>query len=275
MGDSPHREGSDGNGAQRPRAQLTGSRSLAGSPTQRDPLFMGVSAICDTAARLTDVDGAAVAVLAAAQHVRELVYATDALAQHLDELQYTLGEGPCLDAYRANRPELCARLDDPAVEGRWPAFTSELTQIGVAAVFAFPVPGTRRPLGVLELYRRTPGELDDVAQRSAEVCAAALRTTLEHNWLEHLTHSVTEEAALESAATRAAPNPSDPFTRAQVHVAAGMIAVQLWVSTHEALDRLRAYAFAQNRSTVAVAADVVTRRLSFSELDDNEPSAES
>jgi len=120
-----------------------------------------------------------------------------------------------------------------------------------------------------------PERLDDVAQRSAEVCAAALRTTLEHNWLEHLTHSVTEEAALESAATRAAPNPSDPFTRAQVHVAAGMIAVQLWVSTHEALDRLRAYAFAQNRSTVAVAADVVTRRLSFSELDDNEPSAES
>jgi hypothetical protein len=273
MGDSPHRQASGDDEGQHQRAQLTGPS--AASPVQRGSLFMGIGTICDTAARLTEVDGAAVAVLAPSQHVRELVYATDPLAQHLDELQFTLGEGPCLDSYRGNRPLLCARLDDPAVERQWPAFAAELIELGVAAVFVFPVPGRHRPLGVLELYRRTTGALDEVAQQSAEVCAAALRTTLEHNWLEYLAASVTEEAAIELAATRDVPGPSDPFTRAQVHVAAGMIAVQLGVSTHDALDRLRAYAFAQNRSSVAIAADVVTRRLSFGDLDDDESSVDS
>ena len=61
----------------------------------------------------------------------------------------------------------------------------------------------------------------------------------------------------------------DPFTRTQVHVAAGMIAVQLNLPTTDALDRLRAHAFAQRRSIVAVAADVVARRLSFRDLDDD------
>lgn len=258
MGDSP-RDAPDGVGSHSEEPNLRHTRS--------DALFVGVGAICDTAARLTGVDGAAVAVLTGSRAVRELVYATDALAQQIDEIQFVLGEGPCLDAYERDRPELCAHLDRQVFDVRWPAFTTEVAGLGVEAVFAYPVPGRRRPLGVLELYRRTAGVLDEHEQRSARMCAGALRDTLESNWQTHLSQSGSAEAAIESAAvTGAAIPPPDAFTRSQVYVAAGMVAVQLTVSAQEGLDRLRAYSFANKRSIVAVASDVVERRLSFRSL---------
>ncbi|MDV3123565.1 GAF and ANTAR domain-containing protein [Mycobacterium sp. 21AC1] len=262
MGDSP-RDASDG-----PRPE-SGQADLWHAGT--DGLFVGVEAICDTATRLTGADGAAVAVLTRTRAVRELVYATDALAQQIDELQFVLGEGPCLDAYDHDRAQLCAQLDDEMFEARWPAFTAELTDLGVAAVFAYPVPGRNHPFGVLELYRRTAGELDRLEQHSAQVCAVALRDTLESNWRTHVSQNVSEEAAIESVVlSGAVVPPPDSFTRSQVYVAAGMVAVQLTISTQDGLDRLRAYSFAHKRSIMAVAADVVARRLSFRGLDEPE-----
>ncbi len=206
-----------------------------------------------------------------------MVYATDALAQQVDEMQFVLGEGPCLEAYRGDRFLLCPRLDDEALQRRWPGFTVELADLGVAAVFAFPIPGQHRPLGVLELYRRTEGELLPREQQSAMVCAAALGAALESNWRDLLSHSSSAEAAMDAVAVHGArAGSTDAFTRTQVHVAAGMVAVQLAVSTGEALDRLRGYAYGRNRPIVAVADDVVARRLSFRGLDiDDERGADS
>jgi hypothetical protein len=50
-----------------------------------------------------------------------------------------------------------------------------------------------------------------------------------------------------------------------VHQAAGMVAVQLGVSVGQALVRLRAYAFSNDRSLADVARDVVARELRFGE----------
>lgn len=244
--------------------------SRARVPASTDPwhagsggLFVGVGAICETAARLTGVDGAAVAVLTAT-NIRELVHATDTLAQQIDELQFTLGEGPCVDAYRQGDAVLCPALSDNDFQARWPAFTTELVEIGVEALFAFPVPGPERPMGVLELYRRTSGAIGDREQYAARVCAQSLQTALDSNWRAHLERSSSQEAAIDAISLGGAtPFPSNPFTRSQVHIAAGMVAVQLNVPTAEALDRLRAHAYAAKRSIVAVAADVVARQLSF------------
>lgn len=234
-----------------------------------DALFVGMGAICDTAARLTGADGAAIAVLTSSGDVRELVHATDPLAQQIDELQFTLGEGPCLDAYRHDQAQLCARLDQQEYARWWPGFTAELVGLGVAAVFAFPIPGELRPMGVLELYRRTVGALTEHELGSARVCATAIRAGLEANWRTQVTRSGGPSAAVQAAALHgvAAPTPEDPFTRSQVHVAAGMVAVQLKESTRDGLARLRAYAYTHRRSVLAVAADVVSRRLSFENLD--------
>jgi hypothetical protein len=63
----------------------------------------------------TAVDGVAVAVLSRVTQSRELAYATDDVAQQLDELQYTIGEGPCFDAYLDDHPQFYPPLQGPAM----------------------------------------------------------------------------------------------------------------------------------------------------------------
>lgn len=234
--------------------------------TSGDSLFAGVGGLCRTAARLTGVDGAAVAVMTASPS-RELVYATDALAQQIDELQFIIGEGPCLDAYRQNRPQLCGELGASAVAGQWPGFAADVVRLGVAAVFVFPLPGPKHPMGVLELYRRTAGELGAGEQESALVCAATVGETMLSNWEVETTRAGSAQLAMDRAALTGAERsqPVSPFTRSQVYVAAGMVAVQLAIPVETALDRLRAYSYANRRSVSAVAADIVARRLSMAD----------
>ncbi|MGC2006651.1 hypothetical protein, partial [Trebonia sp.] len=48
------------------------------------------------------------------------VACTDQLAAQADDIQYRMGDGPCLHAMRHGRP---VRIDDFAVHDRWPHFS--------------------------------------------------------------------------------------------------------------------------------------------------------
>ncbi len=66
------------------------------------------------------------------------VCTTDAVSASIENLQYTLGEGPCVDAYLQDRVVLEPDLAGP-VRGRWAAFTPGALGVGVRALFAFPL----------------------------------------------------------------------------------------------------------------------------------------
>jgi hypothetical protein len=229
-----------------------------------DPLRSGIRALCDQLLHSTSVDGAAVAILTGSRHVRELLYASDTVARQLDELQFTLGEGPCLDAFFQNWPQLWAHLDTTiTVDALWPGFAVEALHLGAQAVFAFPVPDHSGPLGVLEIYRNTPGGLRPGEAERATDIAAAIGDTLQRNLTTH--HAANPDTAIETidAIHWAATTGVDPYTRAAVHIAAGITAIQLNTSPDDGLDLIRAYAYAQQRSTTTVAADIIGRRLSL------------
>jgi hypothetical protein len=125
-------------------------------------------------------------------------------------------------------------------------------------------------MGVLELYRRAAGGLVDSEMATACASASAIAHQLESNWRGHRARFGSVEQAIDAAASRdASPEePIDPFTRTQVHVAAGMVSIQLGVSTDEAVDRLRAHAYASARPLSSVAADIIARRMTLSDQDD-------
>src|SRR5947209_4044806 len=95
------------------------------------------------------------------------VAASDGGARQLEELQFTLGQGPCVDASRTGRPVLAPDLatTSPRI---WPRFSAGADAAGLGAVFAFPLQVGGIRLGVLDLYRDTAGEL------SGEELAGAL-----------------------------------------------------------------------------------------------------
>lgn len=218
----------------------------------RQPSYTGVRAIVEACARLTAVDGAAVALLGTSRNVRQLVYATNPRSLRLDELQFTLGEGPCADAHRDDEP---VRIDDiagPEAASRWPMFARGAAELGVRGLFAYPL-GADVPFGVLEIHRLTPGDLTAAQHDAALLCA------------ESLTNGILATFAHPTFVERGGSPPAsdDPYDRRSVYLAAGMVAVQLRASTSVAMDRLRAHAFAEGASLTEVAAAVLSRRLTF------------
>jgi hypothetical protein len=166
----------------------------------------------------------------------------------LEDLQFTTGEGPCQDAYVTRTPVAASDLA-LGTDGRWPAFVDLAIANGIGAVFAFPLSSRGATVGVLTLYQDVAGSLSK-AQHDDSVTVA-----------EVLTETV---LSLQDAETDGALAPALDGAvayRAQVHQASGMVAIQLRVSAHEALTRIRAYAFANDLTVESVAADIVSRRL--------------
>ena len=174
----------------------------------------------------------------------------------LDELQFSLGEGPSLDAFAGHEAVFEPDLEN-ARPARWPAFTASALELGTRGVFALPLNAGTKCIGVLTLYRDIAGSLSTEQEADGLVVADALAQSM----LEIQSRNDPELLAvdLEDASRH----------RAEVHQAAGMIAVQLGVVVADAEARLRAHAYAVNRSVVEVARDIVERRLRL--IDDGLP----
>lgn len=170
----------------------------------------------------------------------------------VQELQLTLGEGPCVDAWTSRSPVLESDLADPAVV-RWPAFAQAGVDAGLLAVFAFPLALGAIRLGVLVFYRDRAGGL------SADELAYGLVLA------DVATHVVLGLQAGAPAGELHELLAREPSHWAEIHQATGMVSVQLGVSLDEAFVRLRAHAFADGRPLRAVAREILTRRLSLQE----------
>ncbi len=174
--------------------------------------------------------------------------ATNEVSQLIEELQYTLGEGPCVDAYQQDRVVTEPDLADP-VTLRWVAFAPPALDAGVRAVFGFPLRVGSVRLGALNLYRDWSGPLSDDQHADALVMAdVAARWVLE------------AQAGAPPGAVAIELEAGADFHFA-VHNAAGMVSVQAGISVTEALIRLRAFAFSNDCLLADVAQDVIGRRL--------------
>jgi GAF domain/ANTAR domain len=215
-----------------------------------------VERICSLCVDRLDVSGGGVSMMTVVGN-RAVVCATDDTAAAIEEMQFTLGEGPCLDAVARSRPVLVADLSlaGDHTPDRWPAFTAQAVAAGVGAIFAFPLLVGRVSVGALGLYRHLPGDLSR----------------------PELVRGLLAADAVASALVDLDPNRSGAFTddtamrasyQMQVHQASGMVQVQLGVTIDDAYRILKARAYASDRTVAEVARDVVERRLRFSAGDD-------
>ncbi len=214
-----------------------------------DPRWTLPDALCAACAADLPVSGVALALMTEQGHVG-LVAATDTRATTMEDLQFSLGEGPCIDASVRGRPVLQPELRSSGPI-RWPAFGPAAVEAGIEAIFAFPLQVGAIRLGVLDLYRDTSGTLTPEALTEALAYAdAAVRVLL------HLQDEMPLDGGLHPDLGRA---PSRP----EVHQATGMIAVQSGVRLADALLLLRARAYSSGTSVTQVARAVVARTLRF------------
>lgn len=217
---------------------------------------MSAGHACAVAAAVAGVNGGWVSVMSDPAR-RVLAHATDQRAAGLDELQFMLGEGPCVDAFTSGGPVLVADLDAAGWRERWPGFTIAAVQAGAGAVFAFPLASGAIRVGVLGLYAAGPGSLSPGGLADVLVCADTALTLV-----------LSTRAGIDGDGW-ARDGWSDDH--AAVYQATGMVAVQRGVGLEEALALLRAHAFAQELRLGEVAAAVVARRLRLDAGDAGDP----
>lgn len=208
--------------------------------------------LCRACVDLFDVDAAAISLVLEGAPAATLG-SSDDTARTLDELQFTLGEGPCLDSVAHRRPVFIVDLADPD-DRRWPAFGPAMLAQNIRGVYAVPVVVAGEFVGALDLFREQPGRLasEDLAGAltAAELAGIPLLDLLDGD----LRAAVTDPSSNAWAELNA-------LSRAEVSQATGMVVAQLEIDPAEALVRIRAHAYATGRSATDVARDILNRRL--------------
>ena len=131
--------------------------------TELAGLLMATSSFEDLMQAVAEMAGRAVLAastcgitLAEGGHVISVASA-DALARQLDEQQYEVQDGPCLEAIRTARVVLA---DDLTAETRWDRYPAMAVAHGVRAVLSSPMLVNDAPIGALNLYAVTPHAFD-------------------------------------------------------------------------------------------------------------------
>ncbi|WP_051854627.1 ANTAR domain-containing protein [Streptomyces sp. NRRL B-1347] len=202
----------------------------------------GLSA-ADCAAAL-GLDGLTVALIASTG-LTELVWhgPADHIGPALDDLQFTLGEGPTPDVARTGLATLHTDLTD-IPDTQWPAFTPAALGLGARTLIALPLALGAIRLGVLTGHRTSPGAL----------------TTTQRGDLVTLTNAIVFLALTAPEATvglQSADNDHTTLHRAEVHQATGVLAARQSLPLQTALLRLRAYAYSHERDLLDVARAVL------------------
>ena len=112
------------------------------------------------------VDGAGVTLISPGLDPR-YVAASNGHALRFEKLQTELGEGPCLAVYRTG---VAVAVADLRTDERFKSFGPRAAEVGLVAVFTFPLRQGDKQLGALDLYRDEPGLLDS-RDMEADFCS--------------------------------------------------------------------------------------------------------
>ncbi|WP_235882324.1 GAF and ANTAR domain-containing protein [Streptomyces apricus] len=220
--------------------------------------------LCRACVDLLPVSGASISI-SGSSTVQALWCASDDTAARLAEAQYTLGDGPCQSALARAAPVLAPDLTAGPDARRWPVFAHQAVELGVRAVFSLPLGTGALALGTLDLYRDTAGPLSVRDLRIALLVRDAVTFAV-----------LSLEAASSDAESADGSEVASWVDAAQadhveVHQAVGMVMVQLGVDPDQALDRLRAYAFAHGHTVTEVAQEILARTLRLRPTGDDRP----
>jgi GAF domain-containing protein len=213
---------------------LTGlSRLLTGHRPLRETLIL----IAEFAVQaIPGADGAGLTMLE--DRRAQTVVASVEFVRAVDDVQYGLGEGPCLLAVETGRTQTSGSLGgDP----RWPRFGPRVGRMGVHSVLSLPLLLPEQVVGAMNVYAHPRNAFGDDAVRIGEQFALPAAVSV-HN------------AQVLAQSQRLADQLGEALTsRAIIDQAIGIIRSRTGASPEEAFDRLRAMSQSQHVKLAEVA----------------------
>ncbi len=185
--------------------------------------------------------------------------ASDEMATQAERLQFTAGEGPCLDAARSQRLLVASAAD---IAARWPVLAEQLVRrTPYRGIVSLPLDLGAGLSGAVDLYAT------DAAQLAAIGLADAIRVA-----------SLIVDAL---RIAQAISSPTSPWTdrpepvwlsgpaaerRTQVYIAMGMAMTRFAVTASDALALLRGYSFSHDSDLDETADALVNNRLTLEDI---------
>ncbi|WP_331719084.1 GAF and ANTAR domain-containing protein (plasmid) [Streptomyces sp. NBC_00289] len=178
---------------------------------------------------------------------RLLLCASSQMATVLEEVQFTVAEGPSITAATTGEP--VHFTDWQAGARRWPLFTAVVSERcpDIQAVHAFPLLAGGGVLGSVDLASLTPGGMPaDAIDQAAEAIDAAAQVLLQRLLGEGDDSPAWE--LTDVVGTR----------EANTHLAIGVFMVRKGVTADTALALMRAHAFTTGRTLAEVTAEILS-----------------
>jgi transcriptional regulator with GAF, ATPase, and Fis domain len=176
------------------------------------------------------------------QHTTAAASSDDARA--VDDAQYAMDEGPCVEALRTGVEQ---RFDDLTELTRWPLFRERAQQLGFSSVFAVPLRAGVHTIGCLNVFAAEADGLSEDDRMLARRIAAPAATTLANGRAYRRVSRLAEQ--LQEALDG----------RAVIERAKGVLIAHTRCSEDQAFERLRRASQDQHRPLREIAAEVVAR----------------
>jgi len=219
-------------------SSLTDLAGLLSSHRSLEPTLVRIAEL--TVAAIPGAEGAGLTLLEPSR--AQTVVATAAFVHEVDDVQYDLGEGPCLSAVGDGRTHTSGNLGGAR---DWPRFGPRAGRLGVHSALSIPLLLGGEVLGALNVYARTRDAFTPHARQLGEAFSGPAAVSVYNAQMlaqaERLTGQL--QAALES--------------RAVIDQAMGVIMSRSGVTAPEAFDRLRAASQARSRKLSEVAGDLL------------------
>jgi hypothetical protein len=206
-----------------------------------------LATVCIGVAALLPITGVSV-VLMSPGPVQGVASANERMAKEVLDLEFTVGEGPGIDAFNSSVPVLVEEL--ASEHERWPLFAGAALRIGVRSIYSFPLQFGAITLGILTLSSGQPQALVGTDLSEVPLVTEVVTSVILHMQAEDATDSLAWSLDVGDH-------------RAVVHQATGMIATQLGCGLDEALLRLRGRAFADETAIDDVAEAVIQGQIRF------------
>lgn len=171
-------------------------------------------------------------------------YFTDDQVLEIDQAQYDVGDGPCLEAFRTRQ---VVKIDSTLDDDRWPAFCQAAARHGVRSTVSLPLVAGEGSLGALNLY--APQVSAFTAEHAEDASAFAVQAGV----------VLANVQAYWDAYDRGHHLAIAMESRGVIDQAKGVLMAQSGVDAHEAFDMLSRASQRENRKLHDIAAEIVER----------------
>ncbi|MFL6155245.1 MAG: GAF and ANTAR domain-containing protein [Marmoricola sp.] len=212
----------------------TVARSLGEAREVDEVLHSIVVVACDS---LPEIDHAGISITHRDGSIETRAW-SDELVTELDQLQYDLNEGPCMDAVDPSVPDDIVRVDDARHEQRWPNFIPAAISHGLRSQLGLRIYTEDKTVGGLNLYSTSTSAISHESELVAELFATHAATALGR---------VRKESQLTKALE----------TRALIGQATGIVMERYGLDSHRAFDYLTRVSMTGNIKLRDLAAQLV------------------